>query len=214
MALFQERRDAGRRLAEALADWRGTDAVAVGIARGGVPVAAEVARVLGLPLSAVAVRKLGVPGHEEYAWGAIADGVRVVRDEAVRQLPAAPRELLAIEERERIVLGQRNTLLAGAASVAGRPAIVIDDGIATGATAEAACRAVRARGASRVILAAPVAPASWRPRADVADEWVCPYPQADFWAVGAFYTDFTQTDDAEVVRLLSRADPGVATPEG
>ncbi len=213
MALFQDRREAGRRLADALAAWKGADAVAVGIARGGVPVAAEVAHALGLPLSAVAVRKLGVPGHEEYAWGAIADGVRVVHDDAMRRLPGAREDLVAIEDRERAVLGQREALLVGAAAVAGRTAIVIDDGIATGATAEAACRAVRARGAVRVVLAAPVAPASWRPPPDVADEWVCPCPQAEFWAVGAFYTDFTQTEDAEVVRLLSRADPGVVAVE-
>lgn len=213
MALFSERREAGRRLAAALAAWQGSDAVVVGIARGGVPVAAEVARALGLPLSAVAVRKLGVPGQEEYAWGAIADGVRVVHDEVVRRRPRMRHDLDAIEDRERAVLGRREALLAGAATVAGRKAIVVDDGIATGATAEAACRVVRARGAVRVVLAAPVAPASWRPAPDVADEWVCPYPQIEFWAVGAFYDDFTQTDDAEVVRLLSRADPGAVTVE-
>ena len=213
MALFQERRDAGRRLADALAAWRDTDAVAVGIARGGVPVAAEVARALRVALSAVAVRKLGAPGHEEYAWGAIADGVRVVHDDALRRLPGGRHDLLAIEDRERVALGRREALLAGAASVSGRTAIVIDDGIATGATAEAACRAVRARGAVRVVLAAPVAPASWRPAPEVADDWICPYPQVRFWAVGAFYADFTQTDDAEVVRLLSRADPGVVARE-
>jgi putative phosphoribosyl transferase len=206
MALFENRAAAGRDLARALAEWRGTDAVVVGVARGGVPVAAEVARVLGLPLSAVAVRKLGAPGHEEYALGAIAEGVRVVDDAAVRREGVTRAELADVERREREVLGRRAGLLSAGAVVSGAPAIVVDDGIATGATAEAACRAVRAMGARRVVLAAPVAPEAWHPDARVADEWVCPHPQRELWAVGRFYEDFRQTTDAEVVRLL---DPGV-----
>lgn len=184
------------------------DAVVVGIVRGGVPVAAAVAAALHLPLSAVAVRKLGLPGHEEVAFGAIAEGLRVIH----RPTGAAPHvsasDLARIVARERAVLEERDALLPVAAPVEGRTAIVVDDGIATGATAEVACRAVRARGAREVVLAAPVAPEGWVPPAGVADRWVCPHPQRDFWAVGQFYDDFSPTTDAEVVRLLSHADPG------
>jgi len=210
MTLFRGRPDAGKELAAALEHWRGADAVVVGIARGGVPVAAEVSRELGLPLSAIAVRKLGAPGHEEYALGAIAEGVRVVADDAVRRERVSAADLADVERAERVVLGRREALLRGAASVTGRAAVVVDDGIATGATAQAACQAVRARGATRIVLATPVAPASWRPDEGVVDEYVCPHRQREFWAVGQFYADFSQTTDAEVVRLLSRADPGVA----
>lgn len=208
MTLFHGRRDAGQQLSAALSDCRETDAVVVGIARGGVVVAAEVAKALRLPLSAIAVRKLGAPGHEEYALGAIAHGVRVILPIAAQGARVAPAVLAAIEEQERVVLDRREALIAGVVPVAGRTALVVDDGVATGATAEAACRAVRARGAVRVVLAAPVAPAAWSPGADVADEWICPHREDDFWAVGQFYADFAQTTDAEVVRLLSRAHPG------
>lgn len=208
MALFETRRDAGRDLTAALERWRGSDAVVVGIARGGIPVAAEAARGLGLPLSAVAVRKLGAPGREEYALGAIAEGVRIVDDTAVRAAGVGAAALAAVERDEREVLARRQELLGGAADVAGRSAIVVDDGIATGATALAACRAVRTRGACRIVLAAPVAPAGWRPDPAIVDEWVCPHPQREFWAVGQFYDDFTQTGDDEVVQLLAGETAG------
>lgn len=203
MALFTDRADAGRRLAAALERWRGTDAVVVGVPRGGVPVAAAVAGELGLPLTAVVVRKLGAPAHEEYAIGAIAADVRLVDDDAVRAERVRPGELSAVEARERAELRRRSALFAGGPPVAGRPALVVDDGIATGATAVVACRAVRARGAGPVVLAVPVAPARWHPPADAADEYVCPHREADFWAVGQFYDRFTQTGDAEVVALLA-----------
>ncbi len=209
MALFEGRRAAGRVLAAALEAWRGSPAVVVAIARGGVPVAAQVARGLRLPLSAIAVRKLGAPGHEEYALGAIADGVRVVDEAAMRRERVTVAELAEVEAREREVLGRRAALLAGGVDVRGRPAIVVDDGIATGATAAAACRAVRALGATRIVLAVPVAPASWHPDPRVVDEWVCPHREREFWAVGRFYDDFRQTTDAEVVGLLAGDDPGV-----
>ena len=208
MAIFADRTDAGRELAEALAAWRGADAVVFGIPRGGVVVAAEVARILGLPLDVAVVRKLGAPSHEEFAVGAIADGVRVVHPDAVRTGAVTPEELAAVEELERVELDRRRRAFPRATPpLAGRTAIVVDDGVATGATAEAACLALRAEHPARIVLAAPVAPFAWKPEAGTADDFVCPHPIRDFWAVGQHYDDFTQTSDAEVARLLSRDLP-------
>ncbi|GAA3902450.1 phosphoribosyltransferase [Microbacterium invictum] len=206
MALFRDRADAGRLLAAALERWRGSDAVVVGIPRGGVVVGAAVARELSLPLTAVVVRKLGAPAHEEFAVGAIADDIRLVDERAVRAEGAGAAAMRAVEERERAELRRRSELFAGGPGVAGRPVLVVDDGVATGATATVACRALRARGATEVILAVPVAPARWHPPPDAVDELVCPHQEAAFWAVGQFYADFTQTPDAEVVDLLA-GDP-------
>lgn len=208
MALFADRHDAGRVLAADLETWRGTDAVVVGIPRGGVVVGAAVAGVLGLPLTAVVVRKLGAPAHEEFAVGAIADDIRLLDDAAARAEGADAAALHAVEERERAELRRRSELFAGGPDVTGRAALVVDDGIATGATATVACRALRARGVTRIVLAVPVAPAHWHPPADAVDEYVCPHREAEFWAVGQFYDDFAQTRDAEAVDLLS-SDPRV-----
>jgi len=207
MALFSDRRDAGRDLSASLREWMGTDAVVVGIPRGGVVVADAVARELALPLAAVVVRKLGAPGREEYAVGAIAAGVRVVDDVAVRAQRISAAQLAGVESRERAELERRAELFARGADVGGRVAIVVDDGLATGATAIAACRAVRAMGASSVVLAVPVAPASWRPGPGLVEAYVCPHRPPEFWAVGGFYDDFHQTGDAEVVRLLAGEEP-------
>ncbi len=203
MAIFADRVAAGRELATSLAPWRGTDAVVAGIPRGGVVVAAEVARSLGLPLSTVVVRKLGAPAQEEFAVGAIAEDVRVLTPQAARPGLVTPAQLAEVEAAEREELRRRSELFGGAESVTGRTGFVVDYGIATGATATAACRSLKARGAERVVLAAPVAPADWRPDPDAVDEYVCPHRMSRFWAVGEFYDDFTQTSDAEVVGLLS-----------
>lgn len=212
MAIFADRSDAGRELAGALDSWRGSDAVVFGIPRGGVVVAAEVARALALPLAVVVVRKLGAPSHEEFAVGAIAEGVKVLNDAALDAGYATPEQLAVVEEHERSELGRRTALFAASVDeVARRTAIVIDDGIATGASATVACRSLRAQGVGRVVLAVPVAPADWRPPADAADEYVCLHPERDFWAVGQFYDDFAQTNDDEVVRLLRDASTGSAT---
>lgn len=173
----------------------------LGIPRGGVVVAAEVARDLRLPLGAVVVRKLGSPRQEEYALGAIAEGVRIVDARATQLSGVRNDELARVEERERDELARRAELFASDVEVAGRTVIVVDDGIATGSTAVAACRALRARGSASVVLAVPVAPEGWRPDASV-DEYVCLLAPRGFQAVGQFYDDFTQTRDDEVVRLL------------
>jgi putative phosphoribosyl transferase len=209
MALFADRRIAGQELATELERWRGTDAVVFGIPRGGVVVAAAVAEALELPLDVVVVRKLGAAGHEEYAVGAIADGVRIVTPEAVRWAGMSPADVDSVEAAERGELARRTDAYGPqSADLSGRVAIVVDDGVATGATALAACGALRARGPEQVVLAVPVAPQRWRPPPGAVDEFVCPHPEPDFWAVGEYYDDFRQTTDAEVVALLRGAHPG------
>jgi len=208
VTIFADRRDAGRELAVLLEAARDTDSIVFGIPRGGVVVAAEVARSLELALAVIVVRKLGEPSHPEFAVGAIADGVRVVNPEAVRQSGVTPEQLSHVEDLERVELERRRRLFAASLPALGdTTAIVVDDGVATGATAMAACQALRAQGARRIILAVPVAPAKWRPDSAAVDEFVCPHLVRDFWAVGQFYTDFTQTTDEEVSRLLSRDLP-------
>jgi putative phosphoribosyl transferase len=205
VAIFADRGAAGRELATALDRWRGTEAVVYGIPRGGVIVAAEVCRALGLPLAAVAVRKVGASGREEFAVGAIATGVRVVDDAAMNATGTTPEQFATTEERERIELARRRAMFASAPPTPDRPAIVVDDGVATGATALAACRSLRRAGVATIILAVPVAPEAWRPEPDCVDEYVCPHLASPFWAVGAFYDDFAQTPDFEVMRLLDAA---------
>ena len=208
MAIFADRTAAGSELAEALSAWRSADAVVFGIPRGGVVVAAEVARILKLPLDVAVVRKLGAPAQAEYAVGAIADGVRVVNPDAVRRGDVTPDELASVEHAERVELDRRRRAFPRSTpALAGRTAIVVDDGVATGATASAACLALRAEQPDWIILAVPVAPLAWRPDPGTADDFVCPHPIRDFWAVGEHYDDFTQTQDEEVARLLSRDLP-------
>jgi len=215
---FRNRRDAGRRLAVALASLRDDEPVVVGLPRGGVPVAAEVAEALGAPLDVIVVRKLGVPFQPELGMGAIGEGgVRVLNEDVVRIAGVSPGEVAEVEERERSELERRARRFRGdrtAVSLAGRVVIVVDDGIATGGTARAAVEVARAHGACRVVLAVPVAPpdaaASLR---EVADDVVCLVTPVALSAVGQWYDDFTQTSDAEVVRLLdanaAASDPAV-----
>jgi putative phosphoribosyl transferase len=213
---FLDRSDAGRRLAGRLLHLRGQDVVVLGLPRGGVPVAAEVARVLGAPLDVILVRKLGVPVQPELGLGAIGEGdVRIINPEVVAITHVTAGEIAAVEKRERAELERRARRFRGdrpRTPLTGRTAIVIDDGIATGSTARAACRVARAQGAVRVVLAVPVAPPPARTAlADAADEVICLETPRHFLAIGEWYEDFSQTSDGEVVRLL-RLAAGEAYP--
>ncbi|MEV1052174.1 phosphoribosyltransferase [Streptomyces sp. NPDC049887] len=212
--LFTDRVDAGQRLAGALGHLREADPVVLGLPRGGVPVAYQVARALGAPLDVIVVRKLGVPYHRELGFGAIGEGgVRVISDDIVRRGHVSEKDVASVERAEAAELtrqAERFRADRPRVDIKGRTVIVVDDGIATGATAAAACEVVRAQGAARVVLAAPVAPpdaVSWL-RTE-ADEVVCLSTPKAFSAVGEWYQDFSQTPDEEVVALLaqSAADP-------
>jgi putative phosphoribosyl transferase len=215
---FVDRVDAGRRLGERLGHLRAEAPVVVGLPRGGVPVAFEVARALGAPLDVIVVRKLGVPFQPELAMGAIGEGgVRVLNDEIVRLARVKPGELAHVEARERVELERRVRRFRGdrpRVPLAGRTVVVVDDGIATGSTARAACRVARAHGAARVVLAVPVAPTEWTARIGAAaDEFVCLTTPEPFWSVGQWYRDFGQTSDDEVATLLERAARPVSVPD-
>jgi putative phosphoribosyl transferase len=217
---FLDRSDAGRRLADRMLHLRGTDAVVLGLPRGGVPVAAEVARALGAPLDVILVRKLGVPVQPELGMGAIGEGgVKIINSEVVAIAHVTDAEIATVEERERAELDRRALRFRGdrrRTPLAGRTAIIIDDGIATGSTARAACQVARAQGAVRVVLAVPVAPPSARSAlAADADEVICLETPGHFLAIGEWYRDFSQTSDHEVVSLLRRAaGEGAPAPAG
>ena len=214
--VFADRKDAGTRLGESLVYLADLDVVVVGLPRGGVPVAFAVAEVLGAPLDVIVVRKLGVPSQPEFAMGAIGeDGVRVLCREVLAMVKVDPAELSAIEQLERSVLDRRSKAIRQGRpriSLDGRIVVVVDDGVATGSTARAACQVARARNAARVVLAIPVAPRhAIAELARVADEVVCLETPEPFFAVGEFYADFSQTSDEEVVDLLDRAAQRFAT---
>jgi predicted phosphoribosyltransferase len=208
---FQDRADAGRVLATHLADYADRpDVIVLALPRGGVPVGYEVARALRAPLDVFLVRKLGVPGHEELAMGALASGgVRVVNQDVVRAL-GIPEDVLAeVAAEEAQELRRREDLYRGdrpAPDVAGRTVILVDDGLATGSTMRAAVAALRRLGPARIIVAAPVAAAdTCAELAQLADDAVCALTPEPFLAVGMWYEDFTQTTDEEVRELLERA---------
>ena len=208
--LFVDRQDAGRLLGERLNLLRGHDVVVLGLPRGGVPVAAEVARALDAPLDVIVVRKLGVPSQPELGVGAIGEGdVQIINPEVQAAARISDDEISAIERHERSELERRAVRFRGgrpAVTLKGRTVVIVDDGIATGSTARAACQVARARGAARVVLAVPVAPSDTVARvAGDADRVVCLYSPADFYAIGQYYRDFNQTTDDEVVRLLDDA---------
>jgi predicted phosphoribosyltransferase len=213
--MFEDRSDAGRQLAERLAALKLQDPVVYALPRGGVPVAVEVARRLQAPLDLVLVRKIGAPGYPEVAMGAVVDGedaqtiinedVFAATGSDVAGLERARRsELAEIERRRARYLGDRPRV-----SPRGRVAIIVDDGLATGATAKAALAAVKRQGAARTVLAVPVAPAdSVQEMRLLADDYVVLHTPAQFWAIGPFYDDFHQLSDEETVGLLSEAWSG------
>jgi predicted phosphoribosyltransferase len=218
---FMNRMDAGKRLASALTHYKEERPVVLALPRGGVPVAAEVATALSAPLDLILVRKIGVPYQPELAMGAVVDGSAplVVRNEDVIALAGVSesdfkavcdRELTEIERRRQFYLGNRSR-----AEVDGCVAIVIDDGIATGATTRAALRATRACNPKKLVLAVPVAPidtlAIMRKE---ADDVVCLEEYEDFGAIGYYYLDFRQISDQEVIETLARFPPGESTRPG
>jgi len=211
---FTDRAQAGRRLAarlEAYANRR--DVLVLALPRGGVPVAAEVARALTAPLDVFVVRKLGTPGQPELAMGAIASGgVRLLNEDVVRALHIPEAEIERVAAREAQELARRETLYRDgrpAPEVPGRTIILIDDGLATGATMRAAARALRRQGPARLVIAVPVAaPETCASLASEADEVICAETPEPFWAVGYWYQDFSQTTDQEVHDLLARANAG------
>ncbi|MBI3849920.1 MAG: phosphoribosyltransferase [Verrucomicrobia bacterium] len=210
---FRDRIEAGQLLAKKLTKYANRpDVLVLALPRGGVPVGCEVARALNAPLDVFVVRKLGVPGHEELAMGAIASGgVRVLNGDVVEGLrisdeiidSVAARELRELERRERAYRDDRP-----APEVAGRTIILVDDGIATGSTMRAAVEALRQLEASRIVVATPTAALSTvrEMRSDV-DDFVAVMTPADFVGVGQWYENFSQTTDAEVRELLARASP-------
>jgi len=209
---FRDRAHAGRYLGSLLSGYAGRDDVVVlGLPRGGVPVGLEIARALGAPFEAYVVRKLGVPGHEELAFGALASGgVRVLNEDVIRRLGLTPNLIDAVSEREREELERREHLYRGERPpivLAGKTVIVVDDGLATGASMRAAVAAVRAQAPARIVVAVPTAAAETYSlvRAEV-DEMVSPLTPANFQAVSLWYDYFEQLSDAEVRELLEGAE--------
>ncbi len=215
--VFRDRREAGRVLADLLGAYRGRKGVAVlGLARGGVPVAWEVAAALGAPLDAFIVRKLGAPGHEELAMGALASGGRVVvNDDVMRALRVSPQQLRDVAEREGRELIRREAAYRGGrppVDVAGKTVILVDDGLATGASMFAAVQALREAEPAQIVIAVPAAPESTcREFADLVDDVVCATMPTPFLAVGESFWDFKQVSDEEVRDYLATPTVGPAT---
>ena len=211
---FSDRREAGRKLAEALGAYAGrSDVIVLALPRGGVPVGYEVARALRAPLDVMQVRKLGVPGHEELAMGAIASGgVRIVSENVIEALDIPDRVIATVAAAEAQELERRERVYREGRAfpeVRGRTVILVDDGLATGSTMRAAAAALRALGTARLVAAVPVAPKeSCNALGDVVDDVVCVTVPPRFVAVGEWYEDFSQVEDEEVSELLRRTRGG------
>lgn len=208
--IFRNRADAGRELALRLNYLCGQNVVVLGLPRGGVPVAYEVAEKLNTPLDVIVVRKLGLPFQPELAMGAVGEGgVLVTNEEIVRMTNISRDEFAFVEDRERGEVERRAKLFRDARpalSLANRIALILDDGIATGSTAQAACRVARALGATKVLLAVPVGSVeATELLKNAADEVICLHTPRTFSAVGEWYQDFSATSDEEVIDLLRKA---------
>ena len=207
---FRDRRDAGQRLAERLQTYAGrNDTIVLGLPRGGVPVAYEVARALELPLDVFVVRKLGLPWHQELAMGALASGgVRLINQHLIRQLGVSESEVERITRQEQQELERRELRFRGSRAfpdLKGKTVLLIDDGLATGASMRVAVTALRQEGAKRVVVGVPVAsPDTCDSFRDITDDIVCVVTPEPFHAVGLWYEDFGQTTDEEVHDLLDR----------
>lgn len=218
MPLYKNRAEAGRKLAQALSDYAGrADVVVLGLPRGGVPVAYEVAKTLEAPLDVFIVRKLGVPGQEELAMGAIASGgVRVLNDEVVRGLSISEEEIQSIAEKEHAELERREQAYRGERArvdLKNKIAILVDDGLATGASMRAAVSGLRQHNPDKIVVAVPTAPPeTCREFEDLADQVICLQTPSPFIGVGAWYADFPQTTDDQVRDLLEKA--AELAPEG
>jgi putative phosphoribosyl transferase len=208
--MFRDRRDAGQRLAQRLAPYADRkDVLIFGLPRGGVPVAFEIAQALHLPLDVLLVRKLGAPGQPELAMGAIAaGGIKVLDHALIRQIGISDQELAAVIAREEEELRRREEMFGSRQSdlkLAGMQVIVVDDGIATGSSMQAAIQVLQAQKPARIVVAVPVAPPHAQSEIEAVAEFVCLKVSEYFPAVGSFYRDFSQVEDEEVRSLLARS---------
>ena len=214
MVVFEDRAEAGRRLAARMEHLRGLPLVVLGLPRGGVPVAREVARFLAAPLDVLVVRKLGVPAHPELAMGAIGEGgARVLDHDVLGRVGVSEAALAAVERRERAELERRvGRLRAEHARVdlGGRTVVIVDDGMATGSTARVACQVARQLGAGQVVLGVPVAPAETLTAIAATETVICVDAPRRFLSVGSHYRDFSPTTEQEVLDILD--DPAVRGP--
>lgn len=214
MSLFKDRHDAGKQLAGRLSRYAGdTHAVVLALPRGGVPVAFEVAAALRFPLDVFLVRKLGVPGHEELAMGAVASGgIRVLNEEVIQSLSISEKQIAAVATQEEQELRRRQAAYRGdrpEPQIEGKTIILIDDGVATGASMRAAVAAIRKTGPTRIVVAVPTAASeTCEAFGREVEEMICLHTPQPFYSVGQWYEDFSQTTDREVVDLLRRAGTG------